>query len=58
MANFNSVVPFGYESFAFLINCDQVLFFDDEDEPGWKIVLRTEVRGRRIGNELEEEEET
>lgn len=57
MANFNSLVPFGYESFAFPRNCDQVFFSDDEDEPGWKVVLRIEVRGRRVDNEMEEEEE-
>jgi len=33
------------------------VFSDDEEEPGWKVVLRTEVRGRRIDNELEEEDE-
>ena len=32
-------------------------FSDDEDEPGWKVVLRTEVRGRRIDSEMEDEEE-
>ena len=57
MANFNSLVPFGYESFAFPVHCDQVFFSDDEDEPGWRVVLRTEVRGRRIDSEMEEEEE-
>ena len=57
IANFNTMVPFGYESFAFPIHCDQVFFSDEEDEPGWKVVLRTEVRGRRIDSELEEEEE-
>lgn len=57
MANFSSLVSFGYESFAFPINCDQVFFSDVEEEPGWKIVLRTEVRGRRVDTELEDEEE-
>ena len=57
MANFNALVAYGYESFAFPIHCDQVFFSDDEDEPGWRVVLRTEVRGRRIDNEMDEEEE-
>ena len=57
MANFGARVSFGYESFAFPIHCHQVFFSDDEDEPGWKVVLRTEVRGRRIDNQVEEEEE-
>lgn len=32
-------------------------FSDEEDEPGWKVVLQTEVRGRRIDNKMEEEAE-
>jgi hypothetical protein len=55
LANFNTMVPFGYESFAFPIHCDQVFFSDVEDEPGWRVVLRTEVRGRRIDNNIEDE---
>jgi hypothetical protein len=57
MANFNALVPYGYESFAFPYHCEQVFFSDDEDEPGWRVVLRTEVRGRRIDSEMEEEQE-
>ena len=57
LANFNLLLPFGYESFAFPKNCEQIFFSDDEEELGWKVVLRTEVRGRRVDNEMEEEEE-
>lgn len=57
MANFNSLSTFCYESFAFPKNCDQVFFSDDEDERGWKVVLRTEVKGRRIDSDMEEAEE-
>jgi len=57
MANFNSLVPFGYESFAFPIHCDQIFFSDVEEDPGWKIVLRAEVRGRRVDTEMHDEEE-
>ena len=32
-------------------------FSDDEDEPGWRVVLRTEVRGRRIDSTMDEAEE-
>ena len=56
MANFNIMVPFGYESFAFPIHCDQVFFSDVEDEAGWKVVLRTEVRGRRVDNDIEQDD--
>ena len=57
IANFNTLVPYGYESFAFPVHCNQVFFSDEEDEPGWKVVLRMEVRGRRIDSEMEEEAE-
>ena len=57
IANFNAMVPFGYESFAFPVHCDQVFFSDVEEEPGWRVVLRTEVRGRRIDSDRTEEEE-
>ena len=50
------MVPFGYESFAFPVHCAQVFFSDVEDSPGWKVVLRTEVRGRRVDNEVEEDD--
>jgi len=56
VANFNTMVPFGYESFAFPVHCDHVFFSDVEEEPGWRVVLRTEVRGRRIDNNIEEED--
>ena len=32
-------------------------FSDEEDEPGWRVVLRTEVRGRRVDSEMEEHDE-
>ena len=32
-------------------------FSDEEDEPGWRVVLRTDVRGRRVDSEMEEHEE-
>ena len=32
-------------------------FSDEEDQPGWKVVLRTEVRGRRVDSEIEEQDE-
>ena len=57
LVNFSSIFPFGYESLAFPINCDQIFFSDAEDEPGWKVVLRTEVRGRRVDSEMDVEEE-
>lgn len=57
MANFRVLLPFGYESIAFPIHCQQVFFSEDEDEPGWKVVLPMEVRGRRIDSEVDQEDE-
>ena len=57
IANFNTMVSYGYESFAFPVHCDQVFFSDEEDNPGWKVVLRTDVRGRRVDSEMEERDE-
>ena len=57
MANFGCLVPFGYESFAFPIHCHQVFFSDDKEDPTWKVVLRTEVRGRRHNADGHEDEE-
>lgn len=34
-------------SFAFPLHCQQVFLSNDPTRPGWKIVCRTEVRGRR-----------
>jgi len=57
MANFGALVPSGYDSLVFPVHCQQVFFSDDEDEPGLKVVLRTEVRGHRVDVRMEEEEE-
>ena len=35
------------DSFAFPLHCQQVFFLDDSTRRGWKIVCRTDVRGRR-----------
>jgi len=34
------------DSFAFPLHCQQVFFSNDLQRPGWKIVCRTDVRGR------------
>jgi len=48
IANFNhmdgKVHP---DSFAFPLHCQQVFLSDDLQRPGWKIMCRTDVRGRR-----------
>jgi hypothetical protein len=46
IANFESMVDLGKESFAFLIHCQQVFFSDDPNRPRWKVVCRTDVCGR------------
>ena len=47
MANFNRMIPYGKESFAFPIHVQQVFFSNDILYPGWKVVCRKEARGRR-----------
>jgi len=36
------------DSFAFPLRCQQVFFSNDTKRRGWKVVCRTEVRGRRV----------
>ena len=48
LANFSQMIPFGPESFAFPMHVDQVYFVDAREDPGWKIVLRKEIRGQRV----------
>ena len=48
VANFNHMDSgVGPNSFAFPMHCQQVFFSDDPTRRGWKIVCRTDVRGRR-----------
>ena len=48
IANFAQTIPFGRDSFAFPSQVEQVFFCDCAEAPGWKIVVRTEPRGRRV----------
>jgi hypothetical protein len=48
MANFQSLIPFGPESFALPIHVEQVFYADTHGEPGWKLVLQKEVKEKRI----------
>lgn len=48
VANFNHMDGKVHEdSFAFPLHCQQVFFSDDPSRRGWKVVCRTDVRGRR-----------
>ena len=48
MANFNRMDGRVHSnSFAFPLHCQQVFLSNDPARPGWKIVCRTDVRGRR-----------
>lgn len=48
IANFTRTIPFGRESFAFPQQVEQVFFCDCVEAPGWKVVVRTEPRGKRV----------
>ena len=50
IANFESCERFGRESFAFPWTCQQLFFGDVLEMPGWRVVLRREVRGQRVEN--------
>ena len=53
IANFNRMDGKVHSnSFAFPMHCQQVFFSSDPTRPGWKIVCRTDVRGRRGRLEL------
>lgn len=47
-ANFDRTIPFGRDSFAFPSQVEQVYFPDCLELPGWKVLVRTEPRGKRI----------
>lgn len=48
VANFNHMDSRVHsDSFAFPLHCQQVFLSDDPTRRGWKVVLRTDVRGRR-----------
>jgi hypothetical protein len=48
VANFESLIQLGYESFAFPISMEQVFYSSCPDMPGWKVIIRTEVRGCKV----------
>lgn len=49
LANFNHMDGQVHaNSFAFPLHCQQVFFSDDLHRHGWKVVCRTNVRGRRV----------
>lgn len=45
------------DSFAFPKHCEQVFFSEARESPGWRVVLRKEVRGRRILPNNEDDED-
>lgn len=48
IANFGRMIPFGRDSFAFPSQVEQVFFSDCLESSGWKVVVRTEPRGKRV----------
>lgn len=48
IANFSQTIPFGRESFAFPSQVQQVFYADCSEDPAWKIVIRTDPRGKRV----------
>lgn len=52
LINFTRLIPVSAQSFVFPIQVQQVFFSDIIEEPGWKVVLRKEVRARRNAMDL------
>lgn len=48
IANFAQTIPFGRDSFAFPLQVEQVFFCECAEAPGWKVVVQTEPRGKRV----------
>jgi hypothetical protein len=46
IVNFGSLIPISNQSFNFPLHVDQVFFFNDHKERGWKIVVKKEPCGR------------
>ena len=46
------------DSFAFPTQCEQVFYSEAIEAPGWRVVLRKEIRGRRVLPNCEEGTET
>ncbi len=50
LVNFNEMLPFSEDSFAFPIHVEQRFFFDDPSKLGWKVVLKNEPWEKRVEN--------
>lgn len=50
LANFEACEGFGKESFVFPKHCQQVFYMQALESPGWRVVLRRDVRGKQVGN--------
>ena len=48
VANFNRMLDFGEDSFALPSHVQQVFYSECPKSPGWRVVIRTEPRGRRV----------
>jgi len=58
LANFESCERFGKQSFVFPKHCDQGFFGAAPESPGWRVILRREIRSRRVDNSTSENVES
>ena len=49
--NFERLIPYSTQSFAFPLHIEQVFFAPDKTKQGWEVVLRKEPRGVRLFSE-------
>jgi hypothetical protein len=58
LANYESRYgPVCRDSFAFPMHCEQMFYSNARESPGWRVVLRKDVRGKRVIPNSENEEE-
>jgi len=57
LVNFERLIPYSAQSFAFPLHVDQVFFVDNVNNRGWKVVLRKEPRSTRIASRKDDREE-
>ncbi len=50
LVNFNEMLPFSKDFFAFPIHLEQIFFSHDPSELRWKVVLNNEPQGKQIEN--------
>jgi hypothetical protein len=54
LVKFNRIIPYSADSFAFLLQTQQVFFIDDVANLRWTVVLRKELRSMRVTSKADD----